>query len=134
MSKTLSTAEINHLRLLLGWVRCEVGQDQEEMLQTVKRIAPAIEHELSKESQQRLVAAYEKSGKVPKYVRRAIKKLERVVIESQGEVVDAQVNCNKTYPAPQNRPGIIDYHYLVAKKVGDADDGEMWPGSMSDPW
>ena len=91
MSKTISTAEVNHLRLLLGWVRCEVGQDHNEIIETMKSIAPTVQlHELSNDSKQRLVDAYNKSIKVPKYVRRAIKQLELVVIESQGEIVDAQ--------------------------------------------
>jgi hypothetical protein len=90
MTRQLSDSEINHLRRLLGWVRCEVGQSPDEMLNTAKSIAPAI-GEVSDEGKQRMVEAYAKSANVPAYIRAAIKALEKVFEPKAGEVVDAEI-------------------------------------------
>jgi hypothetical protein len=53
----------------------------------VQKILPAL-GEVSEEGKQRLVESYEKTVAVPKYVRDAIKALEKVIIENQGEIID----------------------------------------------
>lgn len=88
--KTLSQAEINHLRRLVGWVDCEIGQSPEEMIETVKGIAPAI-GDLSDEAKQRLVASHEKAASVPKYVRQAIKALRKTLAGTEGDTMDAEL-------------------------------------------
>lgn len=100
MGKTLSTAEINHLRRLLGWVRCEVGQSPEELIETAKAIAPAVE-ELSEEGRQRLVKSAEKAAAVPAYVRQAIKALEKAILGQPGEIVDAEISQTSKSSLPR---------------------------------
>ncbi len=95
MDKALSKAQINHLRRLLGWVRCEVWQSPEEFVETLKRIAPAVGTP-DAAAKRRLAETYEKAASVPKYVRAAIKALEPVVREAEGEVVDAIQAHSKT--------------------------------------
>ena len=88
MAKELDKAQLNHLRRLLGWARCEVWQSPEEFVETLRSIAPAVGTP-GPEAKQRLAETYEKAASVPKYVRAAIKALEPVVKEAEGEIVDA---------------------------------------------
>jgi hypothetical protein len=92
LNKPLTDAEVNHLRKLLGWVRCEIGQSPEEMVQTVSNIAPAIGPDLSEEAKARLVAAHNKAASVPKYIRAAVKALEKTLVQQAGEVVDVEAS------------------------------------------
>ena len=87
MNRALTKAEVNHLRRLIGYVRCELLQSPDELVATVQQIYPAI-GEISEEGKRRLVDSYEKAIAVPKYVRDAIKSLEKVIIENQGEILD----------------------------------------------
>ena len=87
MNRALTKAEVNHLRRLIGYVRCEILQSPDELVATVQSICPSI-GEISEEGKQRLVESYEKAIAVPKYVRDAIRSLEKVVIENQGEILD----------------------------------------------
>ena len=90
MAKQLDKAQVNHLRRLLGWVRCSEGvfQSPEEMVNSLRQIAPHVGTP-DDASKQRLAESYAKAASVPKYVRAAIKALEPVVREAEGEVVDA---------------------------------------------
>jgi hypothetical protein len=90
MKAQLTKAELNHLRRLLGWVQCEIGQPPEEMLATIKNVvAPLGPFRYSEKM--RLTAAYTKSQSIPKYVRAAVKSLERTVREHGGEILDAEL-------------------------------------------
>ncbi|VFT56089.1 Uncharacterised protein [Pseudomonas aeruginosa] len=40
-ARRLTRAEMNHLRRLIGWVRCEVGAEPEEIVTTAKE---ALDH------------------------------------------------------------------------------------------
>lgn len=73
-------SDVNHLRRLLGYVRCEIGPEPEEVVDTVRMIAGKC-GPISDEGKQRLVQHYQHSARVPKYVRDAIKALEKVVRE-----------------------------------------------------
>lgn len=99
MSKTLSTAEINHLRRLVAWVDCEIGPSPEEMIDTAKRIAPAV-GEVSDEGKQRLMSSLAKSANVPKYVRQAVKALRKAVEQAPGDIVDIEPTAKNELPAP----------------------------------
>lgn len=90
MPTTLSKSEENHLRRLLGWISCEIGQSPEELIETVRKISPAFD-DLSDEAKQRLVESHEKSASVPKYVRQAVKILEKRLQGTAGDVVDAEL-------------------------------------------
>jgi hypothetical protein len=74
----LSKAQENHLRRLLGYVRCEIGQDPAEVVDTVRLIASKC-GPISEEGKQRLVEHYQHSARIPKYVRAAVKSLETLV-------------------------------------------------------
>lgn len=87
MDCKLTDAEINHLRKLLGYVRCEMGQEPDEIVNTVKSIAPAI-GEVSDEAKVRLMEWHAKSSAVPKYVRAAVKALSKTIVQHTGEIVD----------------------------------------------
>ena len=89
LMKSLTKAELNHLRKLLGWVSCEIGQSPSEMKETLKTISPVI-GEIDDEAKQRLVVAYEKSANVPKCVRQAVKALSNTLAAHGGYVIDAE--------------------------------------------
>lgn len=86
-SVRLKQSEINHLRLLLGWIGCEIGQSPEEFVQTVKRIAPAVQ-DIDDDAKARLLAHHQKSVSVPKYVRAAVKALRKAMEPTIGQTVD----------------------------------------------
>lgn len=86
--RQLSVAEINHLRRLIGWVRCEIGQDPDEMLAMLRDLAEKISP-VDAAGVARLREAHEKAAKVPGYIRAGIKALSETVERLQGQVVDA---------------------------------------------
>ena len=84
----MTPAQRNHLRLLLGWVRCEIGQTPEEFKATLASIAPVLP-DLSNDGQTRIVKHYDAAKSVPQYVRNAVKRLRPLVVVD-GDVVDGQ--------------------------------------------
>lgn len=87
----MNHAQTNHLRRLLGWVRCEIGPSPEENISTVRNIANKLSAPISSDGQRRLVEAHQKIASVPKYVRDAVKALEKVVgTENIGEAEPVQ--------------------------------------------
>lgn len=85
----LSEPDVNHLRRLLGYMRCEVGQSPQELVSTVQSILPAT-GEPSSDGKQRLLEAHTKAQNIPKYVRAAIKALEKV-LASEHDIVDGEL-------------------------------------------
>ena len=85
----LSDSDINHLRRLLAWMRCEVGQSPEELVATVQSILPVV-GDPSSDAKERLVRAHTQAQNVPKYVRAAIKALEKALAQQRptGKTVD----------------------------------------------
>ena len=83
----MKQADLNHLRRLLGWVACEIGQSPDEMAAMVTDLVAKI-GEPDDEGKKRLVEWHDRSRQVPKYIRSAVKSLRKFVGES-GEVVDA---------------------------------------------
>lgn len=100
MSKQLDKAQVNHLRRLLGWMRCEVGQSPEEMVTMMKGLLPRL-GPVSEDGKARLVESYHQAQRVPKYIRAALKALEPVVAESKGEIVDVVQEQHKTAGQPR---------------------------------
>ena len=90
--KNLSQSEINHLRRLLGWVRCEIGQSPKEMEDTYRDILEKWDGEISDGGKERFVKAYEKSVSIPKYVRQAVKMLGKAIADEGYEVVDGIID------------------------------------------
>jgi hypothetical protein len=75
----MKQSELNHLRRLLGWVRCEIGQTPEEMVAMVESIAHKLGNApIGDEAKRRMVEQYDGAQKVPKYVREAVKALEKL--------------------------------------------------------
>lgn len=52
MAKELNKAQVNHLRRLLGWVRCEIPPEPEEIVKIVQNIGRRIY--ITKDGQERL--------------------------------------------------------------------------------
>jgi|SRR5712671_4538041 len=73
----LTRAQVKHLRRLVGWIRCEAGQTPEELVETVRRIAPAIQ-DISEEGKGRLIESYREAKRIPKYLWAAIKALDKI--------------------------------------------------------
>lgn len=74
----MKRSDLNHLRRLVAWVRCEIGQDPAEMQKTMIDVADKLGHpEVSDEGKARLVEGYRRAAAVPQYVRDAIKVLDR---------------------------------------------------------
>ena len=71
----LRASDLNHLRRLLAWVACEIGQAPDELVKTVQGLLPALGHEVADEAKLRLVQAHREAASVPQYVRTAIKAL-----------------------------------------------------------
>jgi vacuolar-type H+-ATPase subunit H len=103
MDCKLTEAEMNHLRRLLGWAACEAGQAPEELVETVRKIAPVIGSDVSDEGKARLVEAHKKADAVPKYVRAAIKALNKALQPHLGDIVDGEFAEQKQLP-PKPKP------------------------------
>ena len=88
----MKQSEINHLRLLLGWVRTEIGQTPDELVDTVRRVAGGVE--IGDSAKQRLVEAHDKAREVPKYVRAAEKALTKM-LRDRGDVLDVPMREQK---------------------------------------
>ncbi len=100
----LSKAEVNHLRLILGWLRCSEGvfQSPEELQATWRDLADhGIIPDAHNGSRERLMAHYNLSADVPKYIRHSLKMLTEHLREydktmDTGPVVaDAQRETNR---------------------------------------
>lgn len=90
INPALTDSEVNHLRRLLGYMRCEVGQTPDEIVETMRGIAPTV-GPISDDAKARMVAHHAKAASIPKYVRAAIKALEKTLVKQYGEVVDVDV-------------------------------------------
>ena len=99
-ARRLTRAEMNHLRRLIGWVRCEVGAEPEEVVAAAKG---ALDHFqcVTEDGKQRLLEHYQKSVAVPNYIRAALKALEKVCLEEPAEVVDGELVARRRHEAPQ---------------------------------
>lgn len=96
----MKRSDINHLRRLLGWVSCEIGQSPDEMVVAVKNMLPRI-GDIDNDAKQRLVEWHDKARNVPAYVRDAVKALRKTA-GAQCEIVDAELPQRKiTSKAPQ---------------------------------
>lgn len=87
----MKPSELNHLRRLLGWVRCEIGQTPEELVETMRQIGGKIEADIDDAAGRRLVEAYDGARAVPKYVRAAERALSKM-LGDRGEVVDGEAS------------------------------------------
>lgn len=128
MKPNLTPAEVNHLRRLLGYVRCEIGQSPEEIVETLRGLNMP---EPSPEAKARLLECHAKAAAVPKYVRAAVKALEKLLVKQDGVVVDVP----PAHPAgdaralPSHRPGTAEMVWMGVD-IGVGDDmttgGDGW--------
>lgn len=103
----MTEAQLNHLRRLLGWMRCEVGQTPEEQRETMRIVAQALTEYPNTEAQVRIMERYDRGASIPKYIRAAIKALTPLVREQIGEIVEAKVECDHKWgPASKHRPTV----------------------------
>jgi hypothetical protein len=84
----MNHAQTNHLRRLLGWVRCEIGPSPEEHVALVQSLSGCITDDSIKAA---IVENHIELESVPKYIRNAVKQLEKLVdTEDIGDVEIAQ--------------------------------------------
>ncbi len=83
----MKQSDLNHLRRLVAWVRCEIGQDPAEMVAMVQDIGENLGG-ISDYGKKALVEAHDKSRAVPQYVRAAVKALSKAVNEPGPVVAD----------------------------------------------
>lgn len=107
MTTSLTDAEVNHLRRLLGWVACEIGQAPDEMVATVRQIVSAIGSDVSQEGKARLILAHQQASNVPKYVRAAVKALRKTIEQTPEPTTDPRVVAAEVFVRDvlENDPG-----------------------------
>lgn len=89
MKRRLTAAEINHLRRLLGWVSCEIGQSPEELKESLSKMVSVLGNP-TQHAQDVMVDMHNKSASVPKYVRAAVKALRRTIKHQDGAIIDGE--------------------------------------------
>ncbi|MDX3878156.1 hypothetical protein EUC41_31045 [Achromobacter denitrificans] len=81
----MKQSDLNHLRRLLGWIRCDIGQSPAELQQTMIDVAEGLGHpEISPEAKARMVETYRRAESIPLYVRAAVKALEKALAAGGG--------------------------------------------------
>lgn len=84
----MTQAELNHLRRLVAWVRCEYFFEPDEYVNLAREhmamgIGPSDD-----DAKQRMVEYHDKLRQCPKYVHAAVKSLSKYLTD-HGPVVDA---------------------------------------------
>lgn len=72
----MKRSDLNHLRRLVAWVRCEIGQTPDDLVETVRNLAERGVTVDSDAAAARMVQAHDAARSVPKYVRDAVMALE----------------------------------------------------------
>lgn len=90
----MKQSEINHLRRLLGYVRCEIGQDPDEMVAMVQDFAAKGLRMDTDYAQRAMVEAHDQARRVPRYIREAVKALSKLVGPGE-DVGDAEPTLRK---------------------------------------
>ena len=100
----MKRADMDHLRRLLGWVRCEIGQEPDAMVETVRAVAEKLGHPpIDDAARQRLVEAHDRARAVPKYVRAAVTALEKHM-RTKGVVVEQDADETLAIGGPDTGP------------------------------
>ena len=102
----MKQSDLNHLRRLLGWIRCDIGQAPGEMVPMIDVAGKLGNPEISPEAQGRLMESYRRAEAVPIYVRDAVKALEKVVAATgrQGRRRPAGPDLVLKRLAPRRKP------------------------------
>lgn len=97
----MKQSDMNHLRRLLGWIRCEIGLPPAEQQRTMISIAEKLgECGIDTDAKARLVEGYRRAEAVPVYVRDAVNALE------------------KSLPAPGRGPGAGGPRATAETRIG----------------
>lgn len=91
MKPNLTQAEVNHLRRLLAWVRTEYGQEPEVYAEIARDMFSRLEaagFKTSDDGKAFIAEGYLRATDTPKYVRAAVKALEKLLVKQEGHVVD----------------------------------------------
>lgn len=78
----MKRSDQNHLRRLLGWLKTEIGQSPDEVVQTLTQVTAKLglqEADFSEAAKARMVATHDRARNVPGYVRAAITALEKTL-------------------------------------------------------
>ncbi len=105
----LSKAEVNHLRLLLGWMRCSEGvfQSPEEIKATWRDLNDhGVTPSANNETRARLMEHYNLSADVPKYIRHALKMLTASLREHEAKMTNGPIVRVTELPSTRRRPPI----------------------------
>ncbi len=130
----MKQSDLNHLRRLLGWVRCDIGQAPAELQQTMIDVADGLGHpEISEEAKARMVETYRRAEAVPLYVRTAVKALEKALAAAGREP-----GAEKVRPTAETRantgfdPGAAAGREPAATPLQNHPDAAAWPVACRD--
>ncbi|MBN4937230.1 hypothetical protein JY409_04110 [Stenotrophomonas maltophilia] len=93
MKPNLTQAQANHLRRLLGWVRSEFGQDPASYAEQAKDMLTKLEtagFKTSDDAKAYISESYMRKADTPKYVRAAVKALEKLLVKQEGAIVEVE--------------------------------------------
>jgi hypothetical protein len=94
----LSQAEINHLRRLLAWLRCEnqyLYLDEDGHVEVAKSLGNSLGEGVAVSYGEKVEKAF---NRWPKYVHAAVKALGKTIKQADGDVVDVEFNEQKELP------------------------------------
>lgn len=101
----MKRSDLNHLRRLVAWVQCEIGQSPEDLVATTRTIADKLGNpELDHDAQVRMVQAFDRSREVPAYLRTAVKALDQYA-RAPGDVANEPRRKPKTLQVKQKPAG-----------------------------
>jgi hypothetical protein len=94
--------ELNHLRRLVAWVRCEIGQEPQEYVEMMNDdIFPKV-GDISDYGVQRSIEHHERLKKTPAYVRQAVKILSKYLSEQDSRVFEVKRKKRRFIEATPN--------------------------------
>lgn len=104
----MKRSEINHLRLLLGWMRCQYMLDENMQRGFLEAAKWCADNGVATEERSMALVRQqaEKIDHVPKYVRQAVKMLSKAVHdhEKNGDMVDGEPAMRILPTAPPPTP------------------------------
>lgn len=136
----MKQSDFNHLRRLLGWVRCDIGQDPAGQQQTMIDIAGKLDiYNIDADAKARLVEGYRRAEAVPVYVRDAVKALEKALtaggrgpgVVAPRATAETRANTGFDPGAGAGREPVLDD---VQIEAGLAEIGVYVWGSRGEDW
>ncbi len=124
----LSQSDANHLRRLIAWIRCDIGQSPEEMVAMMQDLGPKL-GDISENGKERMVVAYRESQQIPQYVRAGVKALTKTLenlpadnSNSRAEREERRKTAGRFIPFTPDNPNAADrrrahYSAELAKEI-----------------